>query len=628
MPRATPQSIRALAALFATSLPLAHLSAQTSYTWDGNGDSNNGGNWSVAANWTSDHVPVAGGNIAVLGDVTSGTRTIVYDSGASGFTSTVQFNQTTAGATNLLSIQKNFTISNAVTVGAADGTARISLGVFSGSNLTLTVANAGGLTLGTNGVLALGADNTGKVGNFTGNLTISGGSLQMMASTNGSSATNLVTGNLTMSAGSIVIDNLTGQADRRLTVSGDTTVTGGTISSTRNGTSGMLTLSGATVTFNPASFDSDLILTLDRGGNQSLATDQTLAGSLLLRGSGIKTVTRTAGDTIHAITFIDGNSGSATGTSLKLGSDLALAGGAAQPTVANFSQSVDGSAAIQVGIDTGGYTLDLAAGAGSGVWTPIKSTSSGVTTTEWTLGNSGAAGAGGIKAAAFLFNASGAVVNVGSGLTLTATGGNGTATHLGTAGTFAADARFTYAGSADGGTPATLSSGRAIGALDVDSGALQITGSTFAAAGGITVDDGALLDFSTQTVSTDSITLRVSGASVGQIKTAGTYAFGGNLFVDFVTAATAGDVLDLFQFTDSHTNNASFTSITLSGAHATSLSPGSGVWTGTIDGLTFSFDQLTGDLSVTSAIPEPATWTLLGGLGALGFAASRRRRRA
>lgn len=50
------------------------------------------------------------------------------------------------------------------------------------------------------------------------------------------------------------------------------------------------------------------------------------------------------------------------------------------------------------------------------------------------------------------------------------------------------------------------------------------------------------------------------------------------------------------------------------------------VWT---NGLGFSFDELTGVLSYSGGvIPEPSTFALLGGLGALGFAANRRRRAA
>ncbi|MFA6961601.1 MAG: hypothetical protein WC205_12675 [Opitutaceae bacterium] len=616
--------LRALVAL-AASISLAPLTAQTTFTWDGNGSSDTGGNWSTAANWTSDHVPITGGDIALLGDVTAGTRTVIYDSGTTGFTSTVQFTQTTTGATNLLSIRKNFSISNAVTLAATDGTAQITVdSANAGAAVTLTASS--GLTVGSNGILLLGAGSTGLLGNFTGNLTVSGGTVQAQATTNGSSVTNVITGNLTMSSGAIVIDNTVGtQGDRRITVTGDTNITGGTISSTRAGTSGMLTLTGATITFNPVSFDSDLILTLDRGGDQSITTNQTLGGGLLLRGSGVKTVTRTGGSTINSISFIDGNSSSAIGTTLKLGSDLTLASGAAQPFATNFSQTRDTNLAIQLGIDTNGFTLDLSAGAGSGVWTPANSTQNPnpVTTTVWNLSNSGAV-AGGIRATAFNLSSSGSTVNVGTNVILRATGGNATASDLGSSGTFASTASFVYAGGAAAGTPATLASGRTIGGLVVESGALQITGSAFTAAGGITVNSGALLDFSTQTVAATSLTLDVSGAAFGQIKT-GSVAYDFNaLTFNIITTPVTG-VMDLFDLGAGGAGSAP-ASVALSGIYGSvGLTEASGVWTGDAGGLHFSFVEASGDLTV-SAIPEPSAFAALVGLFTLGLAACVRRR--
>ena len=52
---------------------------------------------------------------------------------------------------------------------------------------------------------------------------------------------------------------------------------------------------------------------------------------------------------------------------------------------------------------------------------------------------------------------------------------------------------------------------------------------------------------------------------------------------------------------------------------------GSGLWTSN-NGL-WSFDQSTGQLAL-SAVPEPSAFAALAGLGALGLASQRRRRRA
>lgn len=625
MKSSVPRSSRALAALLA-SLP-AIVPAAT-LTWDGDGFPDVGGNWSVAVNWSSDTAPTAS-DTAVLDDVSTGTRTVNYDASAASALTSLVFNQSTAGATNLLNIQRSLTIANAITLGATDGIARITVATPASGSNTLTAA--GGLTLETNGVLALNAANN-VFGNFSGALTISGGSLLVSGSTHTGSVTNTVSGALTMSSGSISIENNGSagqtQADRRLTVTGDVNITGGTISTTRSGTSGMLTFTGATIVFNPTSFDNDPTITLDRNGDQSITTSQALTGTLLFRGTGVKTLARTGGATVGALTFIDSSTSSATGTALKLGSDLSLNTNAAQPNAVNFSQSVDGAGVIQLGIDHNGFTLDLSSGASSGVWTPNKSTQAGVNSTVWTLANSGPAGVGSIKANAFNFASTGVTVNVGSGVALRAIGGNGTATNLGSAGTFASDASFTYAGSAAAGAPATLSSGRAIGALRVESGALQIAGSNFAAAGGIVVKSGGLLDFTTQTVSANTITLGVDGASFGAVKALGNYAFGGDLAIDFGLVSGGGMVFDFFQFTGAHTDGASFSSVSITGAHSATLLLNAGVWTGAADGLNFSFDQVTGDLSVTSAIPEPSSFVALSGFVAIGCAAFLRRRRA
>ncbi|MDF3059306.1 MAG: anchor protein [Rariglobus sp.] len=613
--------LRALVAL-AASIPLAPLAVAVTYTWDGNGDSNASGNWFTTANWSPDGAPAFGGDIATFGDVTTGTRTVTISGGSTTGVSFVSFTQSTAGAVNLLSVQKTFSISNGFNLSATAGTEAISVGTGS-SGITLTANNAS--TVGTNGILEL--QNTSAI-TGTGSLTLSGGTLNVAAFTGSSSIQSTVGLEFIMSSGAIVIDN-TGTgivSDRRLAFSGNVNITGGSISSTRNGTAGGIFLNGATNVISPASFDSDLTLYIAANGDQSLTTNQAFAGAgITLRGYGTKTITSTGGGAINTISFIDANSSSSIGTTLKLGSDLTLASGAAQPIASNFGNA---DASIQFGIDTAGYTFDLSAGASSGAWTPNNSTQQTpivVTDTTWTLSNSGTAGAGGIKATAFNFSAVGVTVNVGSGLVLTATGGNGTASNLGSAGTFSSSASFVYAGAAAAGTPATLASGRTIGSLVVESGALKITGSAFTAAGGITVNDGALLDFSTQTVAAPSIILEIAGAAFGQIKTgASSYDFAALTFN--ITSTPVSGVMDLFDL-GAGGSGATPASVALSGLYgAVALTESAGVWTGEAGGLLFSFAQLTGDLTV-SAIPEPSTYAMLAGLLALGLVAWTRRSR-
>lgn len=614
------------AALVATIAPAFAVS--TTYQWT---SSTLGGNWSVSGNWTvisgsSTTYPSSGGDIGRLGDVTSGTRTIVYDSGASGFLSTLQVNQSTAGAVNLLQVSKSLTVSNALDLSAVAGTEKIAID----SGLTLTVNGA--FTVGTNGMLELRGT---SLATGTGALTIQGGTLSVAAVSGSGSSQASVSSPFSMTSGTISIDN-TGTgiiSDRRLAFNGNVSITGGTVSKTAAGTSGSIFFNSATNTFNPSSFDTGIGLQLSSTGDQSLTTNQTLSGAGLLLRTGIKTVTSTAsGGTIGNITLMDqasASSGTNSGSYLKLGSNLALGASSAMPSITNFSNVVDGSGAIQVGVDANGFTLDLSTTSTSGgKWTPTRgnatgSVQSGVNIAQWTLSNSGTAGTGGIKANAFDFSGTGVTVNVGAGLVLTSVGGNGTSTNLGSSGSFDSTAKFVYAGAATSANAATLSSGRTIGALSVQSGYLKTSGSTFHAAGGISVSSGATLDFTTVALTAPSITLGLDGANIGQIK-AGSYTYAGDLALDFGSAAIAG-TYDLFNF--SGTPSIGLSSVSLAGLYNLGLAGSSGVWTGSVDGFNFTFTESTGDLVVAAAIPEPSTFALLASVASLAVCATRRKRR-
>jgi hypothetical protein len=65
---------------------------------------------------------------------------------------------------------------------------------------------------------------------------------------------------------------------------------------------------------------------------------------------------------------------------------------------------------------------------------------------------------------------------------------------------------------------------------------------------------------------------------------------------------------DLFSGSSSQTGN--FTSVSLSGAYAGTLSRTGELWELTSNGNTWTLDQISGDLAV-SVVPEPSTWALL-----------------
>jgi len=460
-------------------------------TWDGNGTSSAGGNWSTANLWTLDTVPTTG-NTANLDD-TGANRTIVYDTGASGALGTLNFNQSSAFA-NILDIQKSLTVTNAITLGASSGTERISIGSTAAS---FVLTPSGGITLDSGGELVMTATGNGTTGYFFGNIggsgttTLQGGTLTVAPTTGtstGTSANNTHAGSLTMTSGSLIIDNITGQQDRRLLIQGAVNISGGTVSITKAAVTGNLTFgSGSPVIFNPDSFTTNLSMSLDRTSAQSLSTNKTL-GNMQFRGTGVKTLTSSASGTgLGQIQIFDNNSTTAnSSTTLKLGSNLTSSSGAAMPAAQAFGNTHE-SGRVDLGIDTNGFTLDLTAGASSGAWTPNTSTQTGVTNTVWNLSGSGV-----IKANRFTFNTAAVTTNVAANTVLTAAGGNSTATTLSGTGTIDAASTFRYSGTAALATPATLTSNRTIGKLDVTSGTFKLSG-TLNAAGTTTVTGGTLL---------------------------------------------------------------------------------------------------------------------------------------
>lgn len=112
----------------------------------------------------------------------------------------------------------------------------------------------------------------------------------------------------------------------------------------------------------------------------------------------------------------------------------------------------------------------------------------------------------------------------------------------------------------------------------------------------------------------------------GAVDTAGALSYAGELRVTLAQGFTAGGVYDLFGF---GTQGGNFAAVSIySGATLLgNLIQGSGelasLWTGSVNGQSYSFDQISGDLAV-SAVPEPHTVALLGLATFLLIAKSRR----
>jgi len=136
------------------------MSQGATYTWT---SPTTGGSWSTAGNWSpATATAPTTADTAVLDSVTaSNTRTVTYDSSASGIMTVLTMNQTTS-ATNTLQAARGFRVSSSaapVTLGASgDGLTRIFLDPQTNST-SVTGTFSGGLTLNAGGMLSLGAFN-------------------------------------------------------------------------------------------------------------------------------------------------------------------------------------------------------------------------------------------------------------------------------------------------------------------------------------------------------------------------------------------------------------------------------------------------------------------------------------
>lgn len=118
----------------------------------------------------------------------------------------------------------------------------------------------------------------------------------------------------------------------------------------------------------------------------------------------------------------------------------------------------------------------------------------------------------------------------------------------------------------------------------------------------------------------------LSGVYYGAVDTTGVLAYAGELRVTLAQGFTAGGIYDLFGFGTEAGDFAAITvysGTTLLGSLSQGVGEFASLWTGSVAGQDYSFDQLSGDLTV-SAIPEPHTMVLLG-LAAFLLIANKRR---
>ncbi|WP_043589537.1 beta strand repeat-containing protein [Geminisphaera colitermitum] len=607
-----------VATLVATLLTALPTIAQPTHTWTGLADPTDS-LWSNSANWSPSTTAPGASDTAALGDAAA-NRTIIYNAAAAGTLGAFTYAQTSA-ATNTLEVRRTLTLTNALDISAAtDAHARLFINTASaaGDNFaaitsaTIPVFTAtAGVTLGNGGILEFGRKASTTAGSaiyLRAPLTIDGGTLavQLVAKTADNTLTSFlysIDGDVTMNSGALVLNSAstnidttytTTIADTRLRITGNFTANGGTIQTVNYNANEFILGGSENKIASAVTVTGNLGVVLQSAANQSLENDQTIY-SLTVRGSNnaIKTLSGTG--TIGTLNFWADNDSSLT---LKLDDDL---------TVTSDLKRSNGTGTT-ITLDTNAHTLDATTATLS------------LATASWNI-----TGNGTLKAKTFNLSVATAV-NVNGSTTLTATQAGGT-NNLGGTGTISASSTFIYA-DATAGAASTLTSNRAIGNLDVQSGTLKLIGTSNIAATSVAVQAGAILDLTERAYNSTALTLGYNGSNTGRILTADTtFTATGDLTLKLDAALATGTVT----FFDGLTlTGDGFDSVTLTGIYGTiALTENGNIWSGlSSDALnTFTFSQLTGELSITTtAVPEPAMLVTLAALVTFAVAIVRHRR--
>ena len=505
---------------------------------------------------------------------------------------------------------------------------------------------------GTVAVTKIGAGTWTLSGNnsYTGDTTLSAGTLNI------NSATALGTGTFVISANT-TFDNTSANAIT-LTNNNNFTLSGG--SPTFTGTkdldlgTGTVTLSGANRTITVTNSGATLAMggvTTDSSGTRTLTKDG--AGTLALNGAA---GTWTGGINISRGTLKVGNA-TALGTGPIAFNSAANAGTLQNTTGGLINMS---TSAVNIGGNAG--TIATITGSAGNDWSlgKLTNTQSGnavltvdtvsATFTSADLSNSGTSRTVTIQGTGNV-TITGAVAN----------GGSSTASSLtkGGAGTLTLEAINTYAGATavNGGTLEIASSGstHASSAVTVSNSgsALVVNGivngtlvanasttisGTGTVSGAATVSGNlnpgnspGLLTFGSSLALANSsvTTMEIAGTTLGvnydAIDVGTNLTYDGALTLALASTFGAGTyTFDLFDFASPSSQSGSFDSIALTGSYTGTFTNSSGVWSATTNSgnETWTFTQSTGDLSLT-VIPEPRA-ALLGALGMLMLLRRRR----
>jgi len=172
-------------------------------------------------------------------------------------------------------------------------------------------------------------------------------------------------------------------------------------------------------------------------------------------------------------------------------------------------------------------------------------------------------------------------------------------------------------GSGTGSGALFIASGASLGGSGTIGGAATVNGSLNPgnSPGVMTFNAGLTLGSSATThmqIAGGSRGTQYDGVNVS----GGSLTYGGILAINFSSSTVSGTTYDLFNLS-SGSPSGSFSSVSIAGTYAASLTHNSGVWTGSNGGYDFSFTESTGDLSIlASAIPEPSSAAALAALAA------------
>lgn len=446
-----------------------------------------------------------------------------------------------------------------------------------------STASAAAITIQSGGILNL-TNTSRNIGSLSG-----GGSVfNSMVTTGTANVTLSVISNNGTADFSGVLSNGPGAGSLAFTKSGNSTQ----ILSGANTYSGNTTISGGT------------LLVRNSSGSGTGSGQVFVNSGAILGGNG----------TIAGATTLNSGTIGSSGDTLALGSTLATTGSSTLASGATVN--VTGGSSIT----SGTFTVNGTLGGGISVG-GVGNTLNGSGTVNGTTSVNGGTIGGTLNLA-----------------TLVATGNSIIASTVNaSSGTTVSSGALTVSGSLGGGA-VTIQSGATLKGSGVVNGATTIDSGAFLSPG----NSPGILEFSNNLTLSGTTVIEIDGTSRGTaydgINLTGTgsntLTYGGELSLSFGAAITAG-TYDLFQL-GSVAQTSDFTSVSASGLGVVSTFTGLTFngGTGWVANLTdtssnswvLTFSNATGDLSITTAVPEPSSYAALAGFATLGLALYRRRR--